>query len=75
MGSFIMPEITLVLTDDTGKQTQKIFALQGDLDSLDGIDEAVEQFKNQALPQIEHALLAQAQHRAAVQEKKTGLGR
>ena len=66
-----MPMIRLILEDDAGNQTQKTFALQGDLDSLDGIDEAVEQFKNQALPQVEQELLAQAGARALMQEKKT----
>ncbi len=66
-----MPEITLILKDDDGNQSQKTFQLQGHLDELDGIDEAVGQFKNQALPQIEQQLLTHAQERAAVQEKKT----
>ena len=66
-----MPEITLILKDDDGNQTKKTFALAGDLDSLDGIDEAVEQFKNQALPQIEQQLLSGAQERAVREEKKT----
>jgi hypothetical protein len=38
---------------------------------LDGIDEAVEQFKNLALPQVEQELLSQARERAIKQEKKT----
>ncbi len=66
-----MPEITLILKDDSGNQIQKAFTLAGDLDSLDGIDEAVEQFKNQALPQIEQELLTGAQERAVQEEKKT----
>ncbi len=66
-----MAQITLILKDDHGNQTQKTFALVGDLDSLDGIDEAVEQFKNVALPQVEQELFSQAQERALAQEKKT----
>ena len=66
-----MAEITLILKDDHGNQTQKTFALVGDLDSLDGIDEAVEQFKNQSLPQIEQGLLTGAQERVVREEKKT----
>ena len=66
-----MPKIRLILEDDDGNQTQKTFELAGDLDHLDGIDEAIEVFKNQALPQVEHDLLAQAQERATQQEKKT----
>ena len=70
-----MTGITLILRDDNGNQTQKTFALTGGLDTLDEIDEAVEQFKNQALPQIEQELLTQAHDRAVVQEKKTVFGR
>ncbi len=66
-----MPKIRLILEDDQGNQTEKTFELSGDLDHLDGIDEAVEEFKNQALPQLEQELLAQAGQRALEQEKKT----
>lgn len=69
-----MPEITLILKDDDGNQMEKAFTLAGDLDSLDGIDEAVEQFKNQALPQIEQELLTDLQERALQKEKKTLAG-
>lgn len=69
--SLHMVDITLILKDDNGNQSQKTYALAGNLDNLDGIDEAVEQFKNQALPQIEQELLRQAHDRAVVQEKKT----
>ena len=69
-----MPEITLILKEDDGNQIEKGFALVGDLDSLDGIDEAVEQFKNRALPQIEQELLSCAQERAVQEEKKTPPG-
>ena len=66
-----MPKIRLIVQDDAGNKTEKTFTLAGDLDTLDGIDEAVEQFKNAALPQIEQNLLARAQERALEQEKKT----
>jgi len=69
-----MPKIRLILEDDQGNQTEKTFQLNGDLDHLDGIDEAVEEFKNQALPQVEKELLAQAEQRALAQEKKTVAG-
>lgn len=69
-----MPRIRLIVEDDQGNQNEKSFVLAGDLDSLDGIDEAVEQFKNQALPQIEQELLAGAQERAVHAEKKTLAG-
>jgi hypothetical protein len=66
-----MPKIRLILEDDTGDTIEQTFALEGNLEHLDGIDEAVEQFKNDALPQIERALLHAAQERALTQEKKT----
>ena len=69
-----MPKIRLILEDDQGNQTEKTFELNGDLDHLDGIDEAVEEFKNQALPQVEKELLAQAEQRALQEEKKTVAG-
>jgi CHASE3 domain sensor protein len=65
-----MAAITLILKDDNGNQSQRSFVLTGRLDTLDEIDEAVEQFKNQALPQIEQELLTQAHDRAALREKK-----
>ncbi len=66
-----MPKIRLILEDDQGNQTEKTFTLQGDLDTLDGIDEAVEQFKNGALPQVEQELFSLARERTLAQEKKT----
>jgi hypothetical protein len=66
-----MPNIRLIIEDDAGHQTEQTFALSGDLESLDSIDEAVEQFKNAALPQIEQQLLAKAQAGALEREKKT----
>jgi hypothetical protein len=64
-----MPRIRLILEDDNGTHTEQTFALTGDLDSLDGIDEAVEQFRLDALPDLEKTLLEQAQARR-LQEKK-----
>ena len=62
-----MARIRLVLEDDNGNplpDTQRhIYPLQGQCDTLNQIEEAVENFKNQALPQIEMTLLTQAQQR------------
>ena len=69
-----MPKIRLILQEDDGNQSEKTVELSGDLDHLDGIDEAVEEFKNQALPQVEQELLAQARERVLAQEKKTVAG-
>jgi hypothetical protein len=66
-----VPKIRLILEDDNATKTEQTFALEGDLDTLDGIDEAVEQFRLAALPQVEKTLLEQAQERSIAQEKKT----
>ncbi len=66
-----MPKIRLILEDDNGQQMEQTFVLEGNLNTLDAIDEAVEQFKNETLPKIEQELLHQSQVRLAAQEKKT----
>ena len=59
----------LALKND-GTTFEKTFDLKGSLDNLTQIDEAVEQFKNEALPEIENALLSRAQEKAIANEKK-----
>jgi hypothetical protein len=66
-----MPKVRIILEDDTGTVTEQTYALNGDLDTLDGIDESVEQLRLEALPHLEKALLEQSQQRAVEQEKKT----
>ena len=66
-----MPQIVLTIRNDDGTTTERTFDLPGDLDSLDAIDEAVEQFKNAALPEVEQHLVSAAQDKAVAQEKKT----
>ena len=66
-----MPQIHLTLRNDDGTTTEKVFDLGAHLNDLKSIDEAVEQFKNDALPQVEQELLQKAQERIAAQEKKT----
>ncbi len=66
-----MPHIRVTVVDDHDQQTEQTYALPGQLDTLDEIDEAVEQFKNQVLPTLEKELLSQSQERLAAQEKKT----
>jgi len=48
-----MPKIRVILETEDGQSTEQIFELPGNLDTLDAIDEAVEQFKNKTLPGIE----------------------
>ena len=66
-----MAGITLTVEHSDGSKQTLTHDLPGNLDTLDDIDEAVEQFKRVALPQVEQTLLAQSQERAVAQEKKT----
>jgi hypothetical protein len=68
-----MPRIRLILENEDGTQTEQTFALAGDLNTLDGIDEAVEQFRLNALPNVEKTLLQRAQEQV-LQEKKRRSG-
>ncbi len=68
---FVMPQIKLTLENEDGSSQTLRFDLAGDLNNLDGIDEAVEQFKRAALPEVERLLLTQSQERTVAQEKKT----
>ena len=58
------PKIRIILENNDGTIAEKSYPLTGDLDHLDGIDEAVEEFKNEALPELEKKLLAQALKRS-----------
>lgn len=66
-----MPKIRVIVETEDGQSTEQVFVLPGNLDTLDAIDEAVEQFKNDTLPRIEQELLQNSQERLAAQEKKT----
>ena len=68
-----MTKIHLILEDEEGGQLKRSFSLVGDLESLDGIDEAVEGFSRAALPQIEAHLVEEAQKRAVEEAKKNSL--
>lgn len=68
-----MPRVRLVLEDDNGNpiaDTEKIYVLEGDCDTLNQIEAAVETFKKSALPPLEQALLTQAQERFVKEQKK-----
>lgn len=62
-----MPHIRLTLQDDEGNPIpgveERIYQLQGELETLDQIEQATEEFKREALPEIEHSLLSRAQQR------------
>ncbi len=67
-----MPKIRGIVETEDSQSTEQIFVLPGNLDTLDAIDEAVEQFKNETLPRIEQELLPNSQECLGAQEKKTG---
>ncbi len=70
-----MPRIRLILQDDEGNPlpdaARRTYRLEGDLDTLDGIERAVETFKERALPKVERSLLAEAQKRFVAARGKT----
>jgi hypothetical protein len=76
-GVSLMPRIRVILENDNGsplpESVEQVYVLENECDTLNQIDEAVEQFKNVALPHIEQTLLAQSQQRFVTQEKKTVL--
>ena len=65
-----MATIRMTLEDNEGRQVTEQYELPDNLDSLDDVDVAIEQFKNEALPRLEQELLQQAEARALAAEKK-----
>jgi hypothetical protein len=49
---------------------ERTYRLEGQLETLDQIEQATERFKREALPQIEHSLLARAQQRLVVADRR-----
>ena len=55
-----MPRVRLILEDENGNpvpNTEQIYILQGDCDTINQIEAAVETFKKTALSSLEQALL------------------
>jgi hypothetical protein len=68
-----MPRIRLHLEDDQGNPilaSRSTYQLEGGCETLEEIERAVESFKRQALPEIEHSLLEEAQERFVERGKK-----
>jgi hypothetical protein len=68
-----MPRVRLVLEDDNGNplpNTEQVYVLEGDCDTINQIETAVETFKKSALPPLEQTLLIQAQERFVTDAKK-----
>lgn len=68
-----MPRIRLILEDDNGNpipDAEQVHTLEGNCDTINQIETAVETFKKSALPPLEKALLTNAQERFVTEEKK-----
>jgi hypothetical protein len=68
-----MPRVRVILEDDNGTplpDTEQVYVLEGECDTLNHIEAAVETFKRRALAPLEQALLTQAQERFVTEEKK-----
>ena len=76
----MMPRVRvrLILEDAAGnplslvppEQAQQVYALEGDCQTLNQIEAAVERFRQRALPDLEQTLLGCAQEEYLAQEKK-----
>ncbi len=69
----LMPRIRLILEDNEGNplpDARRTYRLEGDLETIDGIERAVEDFKKRALPEMERSLLTEAQQRFVARGKK-----
>ncbi len=72
-----MPRIRLTLEDDEGNPIESvrlIYRLEGDCETLDGIERAVEGFKRRVLPEIEQSLLTEAQKQYVARGEKSSPG-
>ena len=68
-----MPRVRLILEDDNGNplpDTEQVYVLEGNCDTINQIETADETFKKSALPPLEQALLTQAQERFVTDAKK-----
>lgn len=68
-----MPCIRLILEDDQGNPipgARRTYQLEGECETLDEIEQAVEEFKKRALPEVEQALLSEAQQRFVFRGEK-----
>jgi hypothetical protein len=68
-----MPRVRLVLEDENGNalpNTEQVYVLVGDCDTLNQIEAAVEVFRKSALPCLEQALLTHAQEKFVSEQKK-----
>jgi hypothetical protein len=68
-----MPRVRLVLEDENGNalpNTEQVYVLVGDCDTLNQIEAAVEVFRKSALPCLEQTLLTRVQEKFVSEQKK-----
>jgi hypothetical protein len=68
-----MPRVRLILEDENGNPlpgTEQVYVLDGECDTLNRIEAAVETFKKNALPALEQSLFTRAQEQFVVEQKK-----
>lgn len=69
-----MARVRIILEDDNGQPltagADQSYSLQGPCNTLDAIETAVEEWRKKALPEIEKALLTNAQNEAIAKKKK-----
>ena len=66
-----MAKIEIIIKNDSGNTTGKEkYELELGKETLDDIEEAVEKFKNEFLPDIEHCLLNNAQKKVTENIRK-----
>ena len=68
-----MARVRIILEDDNGQplttQAEQLYILEGPCNSLDAIENAVEEWRKKALPQIEKTLLVRAQQEEIAKKK------
>ena len=69
-----MARVRIIVEDDHGQPlipgAEQLYALQGPCDTLDTIENAVEEWRKKALPELEKTLLTKAQEDAITKKKR-----
>jgi hypothetical protein len=68
-----MARVRIILEDDNGQplinEAEQLYTLEGPCDTLDAIENAVEEWRKKALPAIEKTLLVRAQQEDIAKKK------
>ena len=69
-----MARVRIILEDDNGQplttEAEQLYTLEGPCNTLDAIENAVEEWRKKALPEIEKTLLIRAQQEDIAKKKK-----